>query len=87
MKLMKRTIDAIVVFKGSGKPLPYKFRYTDIDGSSREVFVGRILTASKERLGGVPVYLYDCQSDAAGFERRYQLRYYIPDCRWELYKM
>ena len=38
MKLLMKPIDAIVVFKGSGKPLPYKFRYTDPEGISREVY-------------------------------------------------
>jgi hypothetical protein len=87
MKLLMRPIDAIVVFKGSGKPLPYKFRYTDSDGTSRDVYVKHILTATQERFAGVPVYVYDCQSDIDGCERRYQLKYFIPECRWELYKM
>ena len=87
MKLLMRPIDAIVVFKGSGKPLPYKFRYTESDGTSREVYVGKILTAKEERFAGIPVYVYDCQSEVKGSERRYQLKYFIPECRWELYKM
>ena len=87
MKLLMRPIDAIVVFKGSGKPLPYKFRYTDSDGSSREVYVKRILTATEERVAGMPTYFYDCQSDFNGSEKRYQLKYVIPECRWELYKL
>lgn len=87
MKLLMRPIDTIVVFKGSGKPLPYKFRYTDAEGISREVYVKKILTASEERFAGIPVFLYDCQSDIGGVERRYQLKYFIPECRWELYKM
>ena len=40
-----------------------------------------------ERFAGVPVYVYDCQSDIGGAERRYQLKYFIPECRWELFKM
>ena len=87
MKLLMRPIDAIVVFKGSGKPLPYKFRYTDANGCSREVYVQKILTADKEKFAGIPVYVYDCQSEFDGCEKRYQLKYYIPECRWELYKM
>ena len=87
MKLIRRPVDAIVVFKGSGKPLPYKFRYTDASGSSREVYVQKILTASQEKQAGVPVFVYDCQSNIDGWERRYQLKYFIPECRWELYKI
>ena len=87
MKLLMKPIDAIVVFKGSGKPLPYKFRSTDTDGISREVYVKRILTAAEEKFAGIPVYVYDCQSDIGGAEKRYQLKYFIPECRWELFKL
>ena len=87
MKLLMKPIDAIVVFKGSGKPLPYKFRYTDTEGVSREVYVKRILTAAEEKFAGIPVYVYDCQSDIGGAEKRYQLKYFIPECRWELFKL
>ncbi|MBQ2084581.1 MAG: hypothetical protein II469_05490 [Firmicutes bacterium] len=87
MKLLMKPIDAIVVFKGSGKPLPYKFRYTDTEGISREVYVKRILTAAEEKFAGIPVYVYDCQSDIGGAEKRYQLKYFIPECRWELFKL
>ncbi|MBQ2147914.1 MAG: hypothetical protein II439_06465 [Firmicutes bacterium] len=87
MKLLMKPIDAIVVFKGSGKPLPYKFRYTDTEGISREVYVKCILTAAEEKFAGIPVYVYDCQSDIGGAEKRYQLKYFIPECRWELFKL
>ena len=87
MKLLMKPIDAIVVFKGSGKPLPYKFRYTDTEGISREVYVKSILTAAEEKFAGIPVYVYDCQSDIGGAEKRYQLKYFIPECRWELFKL
>ena len=87
MKLLMKPIDAIVVFKGNGKPLPYKFRYTDTEGISREVYVKRILTAAEEKFAGIPVYVYDCQSDIGGAEKRYQLKYFIPECRWELFKL
>ena len=87
MKLLMKPINAIVGFKGSGKPLPYKFRYTDTEGISREVYVKRILTAAEEKFAGIPVYVYDCQSDIEGAEKRYQLKYFIPECRWELFKL
>ena len=33
MKIVAKPIDMIAVFKGSGRPLPYKFRFRDEDGS------------------------------------------------------
>ena len=87
MRVVSRPIDTIVVFRGGSKPLPYKFRYTDNAGESREVLVGRILIAEKQKVGGIPMFVYDCQSVIEGRERRYQLKYRIPDCSWTLHKM
>lgn len=87
MRRLASTIDAVVVFRGSSKPLPYKFRYTDIDGQSREVLVSRIFLAEKSTVAGSPVYSYDCQSTIDGRERRYQLKYHPDKCFWELHKI
>ena len=87
MKVVAKPIDAIVVFKGKGHPLPYKFRYTDSDGESREIFVGKILYVDERRLAGVDMLVYECQSMIEDTESRYQLKYYIPKCKWELFKI
>ena len=87
MKTVSRAIDPVVVFCGGSKPLPYKFRYKDDSGKSREVLVGRILIAEQIKPGGVPMFVYECQSLIDGRERRYQLKYRVPDCAWELYKI
>ena len=87
MKVVSKTIDAIVVFRGREKPLPYKFRYTDSDGCSRDVRVGQIFIADKQKIAGNQVYIYDCQSNIEGQQRRYQIKYHVDDQRWELYKI
>ena len=87
MKVVSRTIDTIVVFRGGSKPLPYKFRYTDNSGESREVLVSRILIAEEKKVGGRTVFCYDCQSSIGGKERRYQLKYHVAEQSWELFKM
>ena len=87
MKVVSRTIDTIVVFRGGSKPLPYKFKYADGEGISREVLVGRIFLAEEQNVGGRNVFVYECQSDIAGRQRRYQLKYHVAEQSWELYKM
>ena len=87
MKVVAKPIDAIVVFRGKNKPLPYKFRYTENGGESREVVVDRIILVEEQRIAGSKSLIYDCQSDIDDYERRYQLKYIIGDCRWELYKI
>jgi len=87
MKIVAKPIDMIAVFKGSGRPLPYKFRFRDEDGSEREVRVDQILLAEERRIAGIQTILYDCQSTAGDVEKRYQLKYLVRECRWELYKI
>ena len=87
MKVVQKSIDTIVVFRGREKPLPYKFRYTDNYGNSRDVRVGQIFIADKQKIAGCQVYIYDCQSNIDGQDRRYQIKYHVEDQRWELYKI
>ncbi len=87
MKVVAQPIDAIVVFKGKGHPLPYKFRYTDTYGESRVIYVGKILYVDERRLAGIDMLVYECQSTIDDADIRYQLKYFIVSCRWELYKI
>ncbi|MBR0130379.1 MAG: hypothetical protein IJM08_03655 [Firmicutes bacterium] len=86
MKVLARFIDTIVVFRGENRPLPYKFRFKDDKGESRELFVDSILMVSEQTVAGVTSLLYECQSDVDGEMKRYQLRYIVPQCKWMIYK-
>ena len=87
MKIVAKPIDAIVVFKGKERPLPYRFKFRDDAGEKREITVGKILVVEDHQLGGIKSLVYDCQSCIDDSERRYQLKYFVNECRWELYKI
>lgn len=87
MKVVAKPIDTIVVFKGKNHPMPYKFRYTDDFGESREIYVGKVIHVDKLRLAGVDSLVYECQSSVDDCDTRYQLKYYIQSCSWQLYKI
>lgn len=87
MKIIAKPVDAVAVFKGAGRPLPYKFRYEDEDGGQTEVRVEQIFLVEERRIAGIPTLVYDCQSFVNGVQKRYQLKYLVQECRWELYKM
>ena len=87
MKLVARPVDAIVVFKGAERPLPYKFRFTDDRGESCEIMVGKIICVDERHIAGAKSLIYDCQSLIDDIERRYQLKYLVSECRWILYKI
>ena len=87
MKIVAEEIEALVWFRGRGKPSPYRFRYRERDGSFRVVSVGQVLSAEEEKIAGVRSYLYRCQSEIGRAVVPYELKYYIQECRWVLYKM
>ncbi|MCF0150668.1 MAG: hypothetical protein HUJ80_04575 [Firmicutes bacterium] len=87
MRLVARPIDAIVIFRGGEKPLPYKFRYTDDSGENREITVGKIILIEQVSIAGARSLVYDCQSLIDDIERRYQLKYMMTECKWILYKI
>jgi hypothetical protein len=87
MKLVARPIDAIVVFRGNERPLPYKFKYTDDSGESCQIMVGKIICVNEQHIAGARSYIYDCQSLIDDVEKRYQLRYSVDQCSWMLYKL
>ncbi len=87
MRIVAKPVDAIAVFKGAGRPLPYKFRFRREDGTEQEVQVEQIFLVEERRIAGIKTLLYDCQSAMEGVQCRYQLKYLIQECRWELYKI
>lgn len=87
MKLMKKPVDAMVVFRTSEKyPRPYKFKI-DENGEKVTVVVEQILDSKKIFRFGAEAIFYDCQSIINGKLRRFVLKYFCSECRWQLYKM
>lgn len=95
MKIVSEPVDMIAKFSSSGerhgregeKPIPCKFRYTDIAGIPREVRIDKIICIDPGIFGGVRAYVYRCQSVIGNTEKVYELKYIIGECRWELYKI
>lgn len=90
MKIVARPIDAVVLFTGKDTPRPYRFRYKEEGGDENEqvtVKIDRIFQTEKTNIAGAPAYVYRCQSELNGTMKLYELRYFIKECRWELYKI
>lgn len=88
MKIVSRAISTIAVFKyDDGTPMPYKFKMQDDGDEEIEVKVGTILQINKSKIAGKDSLIYHCQSIIGDIEKRYELKYIIPECRWLLYKI
>ncbi|MHC1722508.1 MAG: hypothetical protein AB9836_04800 [Aminipila sp.] len=87
MKILAEPIDVIAIFKRKEKPCPYKFKYVNKEGISNNIQVDKIICTEENRLAGVRTYIYSCQSLIGNELKRYELKYIIGECRWELYKL
>lgn len=87
MKIVAAPIDAVVYFRGKQKPMPYKFKYESADSIIREVKVDQVIQVEERKLAGIKTFIYSCQSLMGNEMKRYELKYIVAECRWELYKI
>ena len=87
MKMLSLPINAIVVFNHGDRPQPREFRYVERDGSMQDVKVDQVLYVEEKNRLSNPIFIYHCQSTIRGMNRRYELKYFLRDARWELLKM
>ena len=87
MKIIGAPIDALVFFRKGAQPEPYKFKYTNSQGETETVVIQQILEMEEQKIAGIRALVYRCQSIIGAEEKRYELKYMVSECRWELYKM
>ena len=88
MKIVAKPIKTIVVFEYDDKPpIPYKFKIMEESGEEITVKVDKRLNTHRSRIAGSECIIYECQSIINGIDRRYELKYIVPKCQWQLYKI
>ena len=87
MKIVAKPINTIVVFNESKRPTPYRFKYKDEGGETRDVKVDKIISIDEKKIAGIRTYNYTCLSVIGDIEKVYELKYIIGEARWELYKI
>ena len=87
MKIIARPIEVIAFFLRNKPPVPRKFRYEEGDGQAMAIKIDRVISVEQKKTAGVLCYVYVCQSFMEGQEKRYELKYTLSECRWELYKI
>ena len=87
MKIVAKPVDMIAVFYQGRHPVPHKFKYLETDGSMKYIHVERILASEVRKAGNAEAILYQCQSRMEGEVKRYELKFFLKEARWELYKI
>jgi len=86
MKTVAKEIEMICLFNSKGI-MPIRFKYQEDDSSYKVIKVDKVITKNSEKLCGNIAFVYDCQSVICGVERLFQLKYFISECRWVLFKI
>ena len=88
MKIVAKPIKVLVVFEPKDKPpVPCKFKMETSEKELVTVTVDHLISTTKSKIVGEECYIYECQSVICGIEKRYQLKYIIPRCQWQLHKI
>lgn len=87
MKSVREPVDVIAVFHREGYPTPYKMRYEDRAGNQLTMKIDSVCGVDEEFSFGQKQYLYTCQSTVGDWTRKFELRYFLRDAKWELMKI
>ena len=82
MKVVAEPVDVVAKFITKEKPEPVKFRYQD-----KEIKIAQVIKVEEIREVGFKTYLYHCQGLISGTERRFELKYRLDNCSWQLFKI
>lgn len=82
MKIVAEPVDVVVRFIVKEKPEPVKFRYHD-----KEIKIAQVIKVEEIREVGFKTYLYHCQGLVSGTDRRFELKYRLDNCSWQLFKI
>jgi len=86
MKVISKDIECVVWFSKDGIK-PIKFRYKNAEDENIVIKVDKIISKQKEKLCGNFAWIYDCQSEIDGIVKLFQLKYFIEECKWVLWKI
>lgn len=86
MKVVRKPVDVIAIFKRKELPMPVRVRMK-LDGQEIVVKVERIIKVQKQKNVGKGTIGYTCQSSINGADRVFEIRFLLDTIEWILYKI
>jgi hypothetical protein len=86
MKVVSKEIEAVVWFSKEGI-FPIKFRYEGEDGNYITIKVDKVISRFDEKYCGNKALVFECQSIIGEEMKLYQLKYFVMECKWLLWKI
>jgi hypothetical protein len=86
MKVVAQEIEVIAWFSKEGVK-PIKFRYQDDNECYITVKIDKVIDRATEKHCGNLALIFNCQSIIDGLEKVYQLKYFVMEMKWLLWKI
>ena len=87
MRVLEKDVDMLSVSYIGKPPQPRKFKIRFRDGSLKTVNVDQIKRVDSVTPVGHPNFVYYCYSEVDDRIVDYELRYFVKEMRWELYRV
>jgi len=86
LKVVTKPIEVVAWFDKIGTMHPVRFRIVQ-DEETTTVIIDKIINQIEERLAGVYMLVFTCQSLINGKEKIYEIKYEITTHKWILFKI
>lgn len=87
LNVVEKDIDVLCIFYEGEIPMPRKFKLKRKTGEITTVDVEHITRYEKLTPGGLYNIVYHCQSEVQDCIINYDLRYFVKDMKWQLYRV
>lgn len=86
MKIVRKPIDVIAVFKRGNLPMPVKCR-VELNGKEQTIKIDTVSNVRKQQEVGKGEIVYTCQGVIDGKEKIFEVKFLLDTIEWVLYKM
>ena len=87
MRVLEKEVDMLSVSYVGKPPLPRKFKIRFRNGTLKTVSVDQIKRVDSVTPSGHPNLVYYCYSEVDDRIIDYELRYFVKEMKWELYRV
>jgi len=87
MNFVEKKIDVITHHTTTGEMRPIRFQITLEDETKKAFNIDQILKVNKLKKNRKLIRLYTCKTMINDTLRVFELKYYVSEHRWELYKI
>ncbi|MFW6024963.1 MAG: hypothetical protein ACOCRX_01340 [Candidatus Woesearchaeota archaeon] len=87
MPIINKKIEVIALFNKNEPPKPIKLRITDEEGQLQVIKIDSVLYSKRIKIADKEFYKIICKGYIQGLIKELELRYYIKETVWVLYKI